>query len=156
MTKSDESVMTVEQARKISAPLYAALNRPANWATALEQLLVALPQPYEEALTTYENLVPPMDPAAFAQAGSWNEVLEIAALTAPHGFMRYYCSDIGTAMAGSPSKRRATQYLMGNHTIAERMFRHDPAVMLHAPLRTLVFVGSGLASAPSRISREGR
>ncbi|MET8878097.1 nuclear transport factor 2 family protein, partial [Nocardia sp. NPDC004604] len=30
MTKSDESVMTVEQARKISAPLYAALNRPAE------------------------------------------------------------------------------------------------------------------------------
>ncbi|MFE3959201.1 DUF302 domain-containing protein [Nocardia sp. NPDC059091] len=105
------------------------------------RLLVALPQPYEEAVTLYEKLVPPVDPAAFAQAGSWNEVLEIAALTAPHGFMCYYRSDIGAAMAGSPSKGRATQYLMGNHTIAERMFRHDPAVMLHAPLRTLVFVG---------------
>ena len=31
------------------------------------------------------------------------------------------------------------QYLMGNHTIAERMFRHDPSVMLHAPLRTLLY-----------------
>ncbi|MFE3228637.1 ester cyclase [Nocardia sp. NPDC059228] len=30
MTKSDESTMTVDQARKISAPLYAALNRPAE------------------------------------------------------------------------------------------------------------------------------
>ncbi|MGW4771794.1 DUF302 domain-containing protein [Nocardia sp. NPDC004278] len=105
------------------------------------RLLVALPQTYEEALTIYEKLVPPMDPAAFAQAGSWDEVLDIAALSAPHGFMRYYRSDIGTAMVGSPSKWRATQYLMGNHTIAERMFRRDPAVMLHAPLRTLVFVG---------------
>jgi uncharacterized protein (DUF302 family) len=28
---------------------------------------------------------------------------------------------------------------MGNHTIAERMFHHDPAVMLHAPLRTLLY-----------------
>jgi uncharacterized protein (DUF302 family) len=28
---------------------------------------------------------------------------------------------------------------MGNHTIAERMFRHDPSVMLHAPLRTLLY-----------------
>jgi uncharacterized protein (DUF302 family) len=28
---------------------------------------------------------------------------------------------------------------MGNHTIAERMFHHDPAVMLHAPLRTVVY-----------------
>jgi hypothetical protein len=28
---------------------------------------------------------------------------------------------------------------MGNHTIAERMFRHEPSVMLHAPLRTLLY-----------------
>jgi hypothetical protein len=30
-------------------------------------------------------------------------------------------------------------YLMGNHTIAERMFRHNPSVMLHAPLRTAIW-----------------
>ncbi len=30
-------------------------------------------------------------------------------------------------------------YLMGNHTIAERMFRHEPSVMLHAPLRTVIW-----------------
>lgn len=34
---------------------------------------------------------------------------------------------------------RTTQCLMGNHTIAERMFRHDPSVMLHAPLRTVLY-----------------
>jgi hypothetical protein len=28
---------------------------------------------------------------------------------------------------------------MGNHTIAERMFRHDPSVMLHAPLRVAIY-----------------
>ena len=28
-----------------------------------------------------------------------------------------------------------------NHTIAERMYRHDPAVMLHAPFRTVVCDG---------------
>jgi pimeloyl-ACP methyl ester carboxylesterase len=33
-----------------------------------------------------------------------------------------------------------TQYLKGNHTIAERMFRHDPSVMLHAPPRTVLYV----------------
>ncbi|MGW4122371.1 DUF302 domain-containing protein [Nocardia sp. NPDC004711] len=105
------------------------------------RMLITLSQPYEEALAVYEKLVPAIDPADFVRAGSWSEVLEIVKHTAPHGFMRYYTSDIGTAMMGSPSKWRATQYLMGNHTIAERMFRHDPAVMLHAPLRTLVYVG---------------
>jgi hypothetical protein len=42
-------------------------------------------------------------------------------------------------MAGSQSLWKATQYLMGNHTIAERMFRHDPSVMVHAPLQTLLY-----------------
>jgi hypothetical protein len=30
-------------------------------------------------------------------------------------------------------------YLMGNHTIAERMFRHDPRAMLYAPLHTVIW-----------------
>jgi uncharacterized protein (DUF302 family) len=53
--------------------------------------------------------------------------------------MIYYRSDITAAMAGSQSFWKATQYLMGNHVIAERMFRHDPSAMLHAPLRTLLY-----------------
>ncbi|MEU5675461.1 hypothetical protein ABZ749_35335 [Micromonospora sp. NPDC047753] len=34
--------------------------------------------------------------------------------------------------------RHCVEYLMGNHTTAERMFRYDPTVMLYAPLRTLI------------------
>ena len=30
---------------------------------------------------------------------------------------------------------------MGNHTIAEKMYRHDPAVMLYVPLRTVIYAG---------------
>jgi hypothetical protein len=48
-------------------------------------------------------------------------------------------SDTAAVMAGSPSFWKAIQSLMGNHIIAERMFRHDPSVMLHAPLRTLLY-----------------
>jgi hypothetical protein len=33
-----------------------------------------------------------------------------------------------------------TAYLMGNHTIAEQMYRYDPSVMLYAPLRTVIYV----------------
>ena len=70
---------------------------------------------------------------------SWQAALELAEINAPHGFMRYYRSDVTAVMAGSTSLWKATQYLMGNHTIAERMFRHDPSVMLHASLRTLLY-----------------
>jgi Domain of unknown function DUF302 len=103
------------------------------------RLLVALPQPYDQAREHYETLVPEVDFARFFQMASWQATLELAEINAPHGFMRYYRSDVTAAMASSASFWKATQYLMGNHTIAERMFRHDPSVMLHAPLRTLLY-----------------
>jgi uncharacterized protein (DUF302 family) len=104
------------------------------------RLVVALPQTYDEARERYESLVPEVDSARFSGAATWQATLELAETIAPHGFMRYYRSDITAAMALSTSSWKTTQYLMGNHTIAERMFRHDPSVMLHAPLRTVLYV----------------
>ena len=106
---------------------------------ATRRLVVALPRPYDAAREHYETLVPEVDSGRFCQMASWQATLELAEINAPHGFMRYHRSDITAAMAGSPSFWKATQYLMGNHTIAERMFRQDPSVMLHAPLRTLLY-----------------
>jgi Domain of unknown function DUF302 len=103
------------------------------------RLIVALPRPYDEAREVYETLVPEADLARFGQMATWQATLELAEINAPHGFMRYYRGDVTAAMAGSASFWKATEYLMGNHTIAERMFHHDPAVMLHAPLRTLLY-----------------
>ena len=104
------------------------------------RLVVALPQTYDKARERYESLVPEIDFARFSALTSWQAALELAKVNAPHGFMRYYRSDITAAMSGSPSLWKTTQYLMGNHTIAERMFRHDPCAMLHAPLRTVLYV----------------
>jgi hypothetical protein len=103
------------------------------------RLVVALPALYDDAREQYETLVPEVDLARFFQMASWQATLELAEINAPHGFMRYYRSDITAVMASSPSLWKATEYLMGNHTIAERMFRRDPSVMLHAPLRTLLY-----------------
>ena len=103
------------------------------------RLVVALPRPYDAAREHYEALVPQADSDRFFQMASWQASLELAEINAPHGFMRYYRADITAVMAGSPSRWKATQYLMGNHTIAERMFRHDPTAMLHAPLDALLY-----------------
>src|SRR5260370_3741253 len=103
------------------------------------RLVVTLPRPYDRAREHAEPCVPEADLARSFKMASWQPTLELAEINAPHGFMRYYRSDITAVMAGSPSLWKATQYLMGNHTIAERMFRHDPSVMLHAPLRTLLY-----------------
>lgn len=106
----------------------------------VRRLVIDLPQNYDAARVEYERLVPGVDGAAFAAARSWDEQIQIAKSAAPLGFMRYARMDVGEYMAGSTSQWKATQYLMGNHTIAETMYRHDPAVMLHAPLRTLIYV----------------
>ena len=110
-----------------------AVNHPSR------RLIVHLPHPYDEARELYEIMVPEVDMARFGQMANWQATLELAEINAPHGFMRYYRSDVTAAMAGSASFWKATQYLMGNHTIAEHMFHHDPAAMLHAPLRTLIY-----------------
>jgi Domain of unknown function DUF302 len=103
------------------------------------RLLIALPEPYDLAREHYETLVPEVDSARFFQMASWQATLDLAEINAPHGFMRYARMDVTALMASSPSFWKAIQYLMGNHTIAERMFRHEPSVMLHAPLRTLLY-----------------
>jgi hypothetical protein len=105
----------------------------------VRRLLIALPEPYDTAQEHYETLVPEVDFARLYRADSWQAVLELAEINAPHGFMRYASMDLTQGMEMSPSPGQAAQYLMGNHTIAERMWRHDRSVMLHAPLRTLLY-----------------
>jgi hypothetical protein len=100
---------------------------------------IPLPDPYEVAVRRYEKLVPLADFARFGQLGTWDAVVELAEINAPLGFMIYWKTDVTAIMAGSLSGWKSTEYLMGNHVIAERMFRYDAGVMLHAPLRTEIY-----------------
>ena len=70
------------------------------------RLVVALPQAYDQARARYESLVPEVDFARFSELTSWQATLELAGINAPHGFMRYYRSDITAAMSGSLSSGR--------------------------------------------------
>jgi hypothetical protein len=105
----------------------------------VQRLDVALPDLYDAAVRRYEELVPavemPRHPA------TWDAVVELAAINAPHGFMIYWKTDV-TAIMAPLAGWKCTEYLMGNHVIAERMFRHEPGVMLYAPLRTVIYADS--------------
>jgi uncharacterized protein (DUF302 family) len=97
---------------------------------------------FEDFQARYEAAVPVLDLDRMAQLraeqANWDTVVAAAAENAPHGFMRFWSTDVGGLMrlAGNPGS--SATYLMGNHTIAERMYRHEPAVMLYAPLRTMI------------------
>lgn len=97
---------------------------------------------FEDFRSRYEAAVPVLDLPRLnqlrAEHADWEMVLKAAAENAPHGFMRFWSTDVGATMQLAGDAGDCASYLMGNHTIAERMYRHDGAVMLYAPLRTVI------------------
>jgi Domain of unknown function DUF302 len=91
----------------------------------------------------YEAAVPanPLEEiVALAQRGaSWAEVLDAHAAWAPHGFLIYFRNEVHPVMQLAGDQNDCIAYLMGNVTIAEQMFRHDPRAMLYAPLHTVIW-----------------
>lgn len=90
----------------------------------------------------YEAAVPAVDyvrmAGLVADRAPWTTVLQDTAAIAPHGFLRYWTLEVAPIMGLAGHTEPCVEYLMGNHTIAERMYRHDPAAMLYAPLRTVL------------------
>jgi hypothetical protein len=95
--------------------------------------------PFDEFRAAFESAVPRPDGPAILQIvahnGDWDDVRAQAAANAPYGLMIYATID-ATSLAGHRAK--AVGYLLGNHVVAERMFRHDAKAMLYAPLRVLI------------------
>jgi hypothetical protein len=65
-------------------------------------------------------------------------MVELVQSSAPHGFLFYFRNDPHPLMRAAGDDADCLWYLMGNHLMAERMFRHDPRAMLYAPLRTVI------------------
>jgi uncharacterized protein (DUF302 family) len=94
---------------------------------------------YDDAVADFERVVPPIEPQRFQALESWEDNLALAETVAPLGLMRFGSIDITAYMRTSGSDRPGIEYLAGNHTIAERMYRHEPAAMLYAPLRLFIY-----------------
>ncbi|GAA0408358.1 hypothetical protein Acor_71870 [Acrocarpospora corrugata] len=114
----------------------------ADVAYEVHRLIVDTGASFDEFRERYERAVPALDTALFERLmrdeADWGTVLGATAANAPHGFIIYWSFDNTALLRLAGDRWRSVQYLMGNHTIAERMFRHDPAVMLYAPLRTTI------------------
>ncbi|GII33533.1 DUF302 domain-containing protein [Planotetraspora mira] len=112
-------------------------------AREVHRLTVDTGMPFAAFRESYERAVPPLDMAEYERlrhSGSdWDAVLRAAGENAPHGFMIFWSLDNTAIMQGSGDRWHSVQYLMGNHTIAQRMFHHDPGVLLYAPLRTTIY-----------------
>jgi Domain of unknown function DUF302 len=62
---------------------------------------------------------------------------------APLGFFLFWSLDVAPTMSLNGNTANCCEYLMGNHVIAERAFRHDPMAMLYVPLRIVLFQTAG-------------
>jgi uncharacterized protein (DUF302 family) len=74
-----------------------------------------------------------------ANGEPWSKMESLVDTVAPFGFMIFHRMHVTPAMTAAGNTAECVAYLMGNHLIAERMFRHDPRAMLYAPLRTLLW-----------------
>jgi uncharacterized protein (DUF302 family) len=90
----------------------------------------------------FERAAPVFDAAAVheiaARGGSWDEVRAAVASNAPNGLMIFATIDAAPLMSAAGHGTKAVEYLLGNHVVAETMFRHDPNALLYVPLRILV------------------
>ncbi|MFJ9782847.1 DUF302 domain-containing protein [Amycolatopsis sp. NPDC101161] len=114
-------------------------NRVRVVAHEVRRLEIAVDPPFEEFRDRYEKAVPPFEPGHFFDGGlggtDWATITRITERVAPHGFLLYWRNEVDLVMRVAGHRRRCTTYLMGNHTVAERMYRHDSGIMLYAPLR---------------------
>jgi Domain of unknown function DUF302 len=117
-----------------------------TYAHSMTRVDVHTGTPYPEFRAAFEKAAPPFDPKSvrriIAAAGSWDDVLAAAAANAPNDLMVYAVIDADELLVLAGHSTRAVEYLLGNHTIAETMFRHDAKALLYAPLRVLVYSDS--------------
>jgi hypothetical protein len=106
----------------------------------VRRLTIDIDAPFDDFRARYEEAAPAYDLAArIPQLPDWEAVTKDADGAAPYGFLRYGTIDATPIFGIAGHKARSVIYLMGNHTIAETMYRHDPAILLYAPLRLCLY-----------------
>jgi hypothetical protein len=112
-------------------------------AHTVNRLVVDTDAAFEDVLERYESLVPNVDFAKLTRlilSGDLSRVRQYTNELAPHTFVNFWTFDPTPQMMQLFGHRtRVVTYMMGNNVIVERMFRHDPGVMLYAPLRTAIY-----------------
>jgi uncharacterized protein (DUF302 family) len=101
---------------------------------------------FAEFRDRYESTVPTQDneqvKALAASGTAWNDIVANVNASSKYGFFIFWKMDAMPIMRVAGHTGECIEYLMGNYTIAERMFRYEPSIMLYAPLRTLIYTGS--------------
>lgn len=109
----------------------------------VRRLTVEVPGSFGEFRASYERAVPTFEAGRFQdlmdREADWRTIEQATKENAPHGFIIYWSTDIGALMHLAGDRSRGVEYLMGNHVLAQRMYHHDAAISLYAPLRSAIY-----------------
>jgi len=108
----------------------------------VNRLVIDSEKTFDDMRQRYESLVPTIDFAELAEVIATGDLARLQQYTAehaPHSFVNFWVLDPMPVMRMAGHDRRAITYSMGNNVIAETMFRHDPGIILYAPLRTAIY-----------------
>lgn len=99
--------------------------------------------PFGDFRARFERAAPEFDDGVVRELverqALWADMQSAMQKMAPHDLIRYTTIDATAVMSLAGNNTQAVEYLLGNHVIAENMFRHDPHALLYAPLRVLLF-----------------
>lgn len=103
---------------------------------------IATVVPFDQFQAAFEQAAPWVDMAALTRiveaGGEWRDIVAAAEANAPNGLMIYWRVDATPVLRVAGHDGHAVEYLLGNHVLAESMYRHDHRAMLYAPLRVLL------------------
>jgi hypothetical protein len=108
----------------------------------VDRLTIQIDDSFDGFRNRYERAVPEFQTDRFdslIESGvDWHTILDATAENAPHSFILYWSHDFTSLMGLAGDRGRCVEYLMGNHAIAQKMYRYNPAILLYAPLRTAI------------------
>lgn len=103
---------------------------------------IATGTPFETFQAAFEQAAPWVDMVAITHivegGGDWPDIVAATEANAPRGLMIYWRVDATPLLRLAGHQGYAVEYLLGNHVLAESMYRHDHRAMLYAPLRVLL------------------
>jgi hypothetical protein len=108
----------------------------------VNRLVIDSESGFDDLCQRYETLVPDIgseELRALLAKGDLDEVVRYTAEHTPHTFARFWSLDPTAMMRLMGHNTRTMTYMMGNNVVVETMYRHNPAVMLYAPLRTAIY-----------------
>jgi hypothetical protein len=108
----------------------------------VRRLTIQVDAPFDDFKSRYEEAVPFYQRERFEglveKQASWQAVLDATHDNAPHDFVLYWSYDFTPLMQLAGDRGRCVEYNMGNHTLAQRMYRYNPAILLYGPPRTAI------------------